>query len=99
MFGFKKRHDQILNKLCCLNTKVDKLELTFEEMLYTIKQLIDLQEPLHDVTKELNESVCENGKRLNSMINELKGAVAMSRASLPNREDESLKPKKGKKND
>ena len=97
MFGFKKRHDEVIS-----NLKV--LYCMLEEIARKLQEIEDMQDPITEVTKELNETVMENGQRLNTMINELKGAVAMSRASLPKRDDviigkiEADKPKKSKKN-
>jgi hypothetical protein len=75
MFGFKKRHAEIMQAIK-INTKI------FEEILMKLHDIDDAQSPIEDLTRELNESVTDNAKKLNTMINELKGAVAMSRASL-----------------
>lgn len=90
MFGFKRRHEEIMNAFKALN-------FVLEQTLCKLNDVEKLQEPLSDVTKELNETVIDNGQRLNTMINELKGACAMARASLPKREDiNEIKRKPGR---
>ncbi|HEY1646154.1 MAG TPA: hypothetical protein VGF75_07390 [Candidatus Saccharimonadales bacterium] len=95
MFGFKRRHDELCDK-------IDGMHLAFDEVLVTLRQILDNQDPIDKKVKDLNESVLDNATRLNNMMNEFKGCVAMSRASLPKRDDvvmhvERDKPKKAKK--
>lgn len=70
MFGFKQRHSEIMKELKTLN-------FILEQTLTKLAEVEQAQEPIADITKELNETVLDNAKRLTHFLNDIKSSAGL----------------------
>jgi Mg2+ and Co2+ transporter CorA len=75
MFGFKRRHRELLYKLKEMD---DKFDVVTSWIAANADDIRDIQRK----NETLYEALNDNAKRLNTMMNEFKGAIAMARAAL-----------------
>lgn len=96
MFGYKT----LLGKVEALHNHIDARS---ENILYAINQIHEDVSRIDDIIIDIDvNKLSENIQKVNTMVNEFKGLIAISRAALPKRKvPKPLKPlsKKAPKSD
>lgn len=77
MFRFKKRHNEVIERIEDLKRSIDVLC----EFIYELEEKMSTMNltKLHDIV----ETSQDNAKKVNTMMLELKGIVSIARAMIP----------------
>lgn len=76
MFGFKRRHNELLECFRDVLQSQVALNLSLQELIFSVRG-----QDLNKLSEKL-DATQDNAKRLNEMMLEMKGIIAMARGAL-----------------